>query len=435
MARPIAPGSGAFIALIAAMMTMTAMTIDINLPAIPATASDLGASLTTSQLTVTIFFGGFAVGQLVWGPLSDRIGRKPGVLIGTVIYVLATVGCALSPDMTTLLVCRAVQGFGAGAGSVLGRAIIRDLFEGPQMARMLSLALAAFITAPIVAPTIGAAILSVASWRWVYGFLAIYGLVMLALAALFLEESLKNRDTGALGPAQLWRGFAAVFRDPASRPWAIVVILGFGTLTIYLTNSSAVLMQGYGMSASQFGAAFAIVAVCSFAGNILNSRLVQSPAAGAPDPAGAAGCHGHGRLVPGHRGERLRRGLDPRRSDGPVLHRLRPACRQWDHAGASAACGCSGCRRRGVGLRSDRHPGADGRAGGAPLRRHRPADAGGDAAPGGPRLDRHPLACPGLGWDRALRCAECRNEARAPAFSVQVMVLSQVTEGCRHADR
>lgn len=275
MARPIAPGSGAFIALIAAMMTMTAMTIDINLPAIPVTALDLGASLTTSQLTVTIFFGGFAAGQLVWGPLSDRIGRKPGVLIGTVIYVLATVGCALSPDMTTLLVCRAVQGFGAGAGSVLGRAIIRDLFEGPQMARMLSLALAAFITAPIVAPTIGAAILSVASWRWVYGFLAIYGLVMLALAALFLEESLKNRDTGALGPAQLWRGFAAVFRDPASRPWAIVVILGFGTLTIYLTNSSAVLMQGYGMSASQFGAAFAIVAVCSFAGNILNSRLVS----------------------------------------------------------------------------------------------------------------------------------------------------------------
>jgi DHA1 family bicyclomycin/chloramphenicol resistance-like MFS transporter len=168
-----------------------------------------------------------------------------------------------------------VQGFGAGAGSVLGRAIIRDLFEGPQMARMLSLALAAFITAPIVAPTIGAAILSVASWRWVYGFLAIYGLVMLLLAFLFLEESLKTRNAGALGPAQLWRGFAAVFRDPASRPWAIVVILGFGTLTVYLTNSSAVLMQGYGMSASEFGAAFAIVAVCSFAGNILNSRLVH----------------------------------------------------------------------------------------------------------------------------------------------------------------
>ena len=228
LARPITPGSGAFIALIAAMMTMTAMTIDINLPAIPATAADLGASLTTSQLTVTIFFGGFALGQLVWGPLSDRIGRKPGVLVGTVIYVVATVGCALAPDMTTLLLLRAVQGFGAGAGSVLGRAIIRDLFDGPQMARMLSLALAAFITAPIVAPTIGALILSFASWRWIYGFLAIYGVVMLALAALFLEESLKIRNprraragaarcaalrpcsaTRAAGPGRSWSSWAS----------------------------------------------------------------------------------------------------------------------------------------------------------------------------------------------------------------------------------
>jgi MFS transporter, DHA1 family, multidrug resistance protein len=173
MARPIRPGSGAFIALIAALMAMTAMTIDINLPAIPVTAEALGASLTTTQLTVTIFFGGFAVGQLVWGPLSDRIGRKPGVLVGTAVYVVATVGCALAPSIEALLALRAVQGFGAGAGSVLSRAIIRDLFEGPQMARILSLALAAFITAPIVAPSIGAVILGFASWRWIFGFLAI----------------------------------------------------------------------------------------------------------------------------------------------------------------------------------------------------------------------------------------------------------------------
>ena len=274
-ARPATPGSGAFIALIAAMMTMTAMTIDINLPAIPATAADLGASLTTTQLSVTIFFAGFAVGQLVWGPLSDRIGRKPGVLVGTVIYVIATIGCALAPDIAILLSLRAVEGFGAGAGSVLGRAIIRDRFEGPQMARMLSLALAAFVTAPIVAPTIGALILSVASWRWIFWFLTGYGVVMLLLAVLFLEESLKHGSRQALGPRDLLRAFAQVFRDRRSRAWAIVVTLVFGTLTVYLTNSSAVLMQGYGMSPSAFGAAFAVVAVCSSVGNLLNSRLVR----------------------------------------------------------------------------------------------------------------------------------------------------------------
>jgi DHA1 family bicyclomycin/chloramphenicol resistance-like MFS transporter len=274
-ARPIAPGSGAFIALIAALMTLTAMTIDINLPAIPVTAVDLGSSLTTAQLTVTIFFGGFALGQLLWGPLSDRTGRKPAMLVGFALYEVATIGCALAPDIETLLGLRVVQGLGAGAGAVLARAVIRDLFAGARMARILSLVMAAFITAPIVAPTIGAVILSFAGWRWIFGFLAVYGAVVALVAILFLEESLKVKNPDALQLRRLWAAFLAVFRDPRSRPWAIVVTLVFGTLTVYLANAPAVLMAGYGMSASLFGAAFAVVALCSSAGNLLNSRLVR----------------------------------------------------------------------------------------------------------------------------------------------------------------
>jgi DHA1 family bicyclomycin/chloramphenicol resistance-like MFS transporter len=273
--RRVAPGSPAFIGLIAAMMTMTAMTIDINLPSIPATAADLGASVATTQFTVTIFFAGFAIGQLVWGPLSDRTGRRPGVLIGTGVFLAATVGCALAPNIESLLAFRALEGFGAGAGSVLGRVIIRDLFDGVEMARILSLALAAFITAPIVAPSIGAVILHFASWRWIYGFLAIYGIVILLLATLLLEESRKARPPADDGIAGFLLGFAAVFRDPRSRAWSLVVILCFGTLTVYLTNSPAVLMQAYGLGPSAFGIAFALVAVCFSVGNLLNSRLVR----------------------------------------------------------------------------------------------------------------------------------------------------------------
>ena len=275
MAGAVVPGSGAFIALIAAMTAMTAMTIDINLPAIPVTAADLGTSLTMAQLTVTVFFGGFAVGQLLWGSLSDRIGRKPGILIGTVLYEIATVGCALAPDIETLLTLRVIQGIGAGAGAVLGRAIVRDLFQGAQMARILSLVMAAFILAPIVAPSIGAVILTFASWRWIFGFLAIYGAVVLVLAAVFLDETLKVKDPNALDPTRLLRSFAVVFHDPRSRSWAAVVTLALGPLTVYLANSSAVLMAGYGLSASAFGVAFAVVAVCSSAGSLLNSRLVR----------------------------------------------------------------------------------------------------------------------------------------------------------------
>ena len=275
MPRPLAPGSAGFIALIAAMMTITAMSIDINLPAVPTTAEVLGASLTTAQLTVTLFFLGFAVGQLLWGSLSDRVGRKPTLLAGLVLYELATIGCAFAPSMPTLLALRVLQGFAAGAGAVLGRAVIRDLFEGEQMARALSLVLAAFVTAPIVAPTIGALILSFAGWRWIFGFLALYGLVLLVLAVLFLEESLKRRNPHALRLGQLAGSFAAMFRHPGSRAWALIVVLTFGALTVYLTNASAVLMEGYGLSAATFGGAFALVAVCASAGNLINSRLVR----------------------------------------------------------------------------------------------------------------------------------------------------------------
>ena len=276
MTGRIRPGSPAFIALIAAFMTMTAMTIDINLPAIPLTAADLGSSLTTAQLTVPLFFVGFALGQLVWGPASDRYGRKPAMLAGTAVFIATTIGCALSGSIETLLAMRLVQGFGAGVGAVLGRAVIRDLFEGQQMARILSLAIAAFITAPIVAPSIGAVILGVSgSWRAIFVFLALYGLVLLLLAWLFLDESLPHKNPAALDPGRILAAFAAVFRNPESLPAALIVILIFGTLTLYLTNAAAVFMDGYAMDPTTFGVAFAVVAVFSAFGSVLNSRLVR----------------------------------------------------------------------------------------------------------------------------------------------------------------
>lgn len=277
MTGRIRPGSPAFIALIAAFMTMTAMTIDINLPAIPLTAVDLGTSLTTAQLSVPLFFVGFALGQLLWGPASDRFGRKPAMLAGTAVFIVTTIGCALSGSIETMLAMRVVQGFGAGAGAVLGRAVIRDLFQGPEMARILSLAIAAFITAPIIAPSLGAVILGVTgSWRAIFVFLALYGLVLLVLAWLFLDESLARKNPAALDPGRILAAFAAVFRDPASLPAALIVILIFGTLTLYLTNSAAVFMDGYAMDPTTFGVAFAVVAVFSALGSVLNSRLVKN---------------------------------------------------------------------------------------------------------------------------------------------------------------
>ncbi len=256
-------------------MTMTAMSIDISLPAVPSTARSLGSTLELAQLIVPAFFVGFAFGQIVWGPVSDRFGRKPTLLFGIAFYVVVTLGCAVSPTMETLLALRALQGIGAGAGSILSRAIIRDLFDGAEMARVMSLALAAFITAPIIAPSVGALMLQVASWRGIFFFLGAYGLLLLAVASILLEESLPERNPRAMAPGRLLQGYRDMLGDPASRGFALVIICVFGTLNIYLTNAPAVFMTTYGLTPSMFGAVFAIVAICSAAGNLLNARLIR----------------------------------------------------------------------------------------------------------------------------------------------------------------
>jgi DHA1 family bicyclomycin/chloramphenicol resistance-like MFS transporter len=270
-----APGTAGFVALIAAVMTVTAMTIDINLPAIPSMVATLGTDLTRAQLTVTTFFVGFALGQAVWGPLSDRYGRRPALLAGMAVYIATTVGCAVSPTMDALLLLRVAQGFGAGAGPVVGRAVIRDLFEGPVMARVMSLIMAVFILAPIVAPTLGAIFLTFNGWRGIFVFLAIYGIAITALGAFMLKESLERPDPEALRAHRLTGAFAAIFRNPASRSPALVVVLTYGTLTIYLATSAAIFMDGFGLSPEQFGLVFAVVALSSAAGSLLNSRLVR----------------------------------------------------------------------------------------------------------------------------------------------------------------
>lgn len=275
MASRIVPGSAAFIALIAALMTMTAMTIDINLPAIPATAAALGGSLTAGQLTVTVFFGGFALGQLFWGPCSDRFGRKPVMVVGIGLFVLSSAACAFAQTMDQLLVLRAAQGLAAGAGAVTGRAIIRDLFEGREMARIMSLAIAAFITAPIIAPSIGALILKLGSWRLIFWFLVAYGLVLLVLAVTLLPESLRQTRADALRPARIAQGYAAMFGQRRSGWWALLVTMSFATLTIYLTNAAAIFMDHYGMDETGFAWVFAVTAIASAAGHLANARLVR----------------------------------------------------------------------------------------------------------------------------------------------------------------
>jgi len=198
------------------------------------------------------------------------------VLLGGIVgYLAASVACALAPTIDTLLAARLVQGLAAASGPILGRAIIRDRFEGAEMARVMSLVLAAFITAPLVAPSIGAVILGLGSWRWIFWFLAIYGAVLLALVLAYLEESLPRPDPGALGTSRLVGAYRRVLGDPVSRRFGALVVLGLAMLLIYLVSSAPIFMVAYGLSPTAFGLVFALIAVCSALGSLANTRLVR----------------------------------------------------------------------------------------------------------------------------------------------------------------
>ncbi len=270
-----ARASTGFVLLVSALMSMGAMTIDVNLPAIPALAAELGGGLAAAQLTVTSFFIGFALGQIFIGPLSDRFGRKPVLLWGIALFVLTSLACLLATDIETLLLLRLLQGLAGATGPILSRAVVRDLFEGPVMARVMSFVMAAFITAPIVAPTIGAGLLALGSWRWIFAFLGLYGLAMLAWTALRLEETRRFPDPGALHPARILAGYRALLGHRRSRRYAIVTILTFVTLIVYLTNLPVIYMALFGVGPGAFALMFALTAVCAAIGSLVNARLVR----------------------------------------------------------------------------------------------------------------------------------------------------------------
>ncbi len=271
---PARAGRG-FVLLVAGLMTMSAASIDINLPALPATASELGSGLAAAQLTVTAFFVGFAAGQALAGPLADRHGRRPVLLAGIGLYVLASLACALAPGILELLALRLLQGLAASVGPVLGRAIVRDRFEGAEMARVLSLAMAVFVLAPILAPSAGALILETASWRWIFVALALYGGGLLLVVARGLEETLRTPDPTALRPGRIAATWRAVLGERRSRPFVAIGVLALSTLVLYLVSAPALFMTRYGLSPRGFALVFAVVGAAAAAGSLLNARLAR----------------------------------------------------------------------------------------------------------------------------------------------------------------
>ncbi|WP_319498839.1 multidrug effflux MFS transporter [uncultured Cohaesibacter sp.] len=278
--------------VLAALMAFASISTDFYLPAMPEMAKDLAAAPGQIELTITGYLVGISLGQLVWGPLSDGIGRRLPIALGIVLFLIGSAGCGLSADVTSIILWRVVQAVGAAASIVLSRAMVRDLYEGNRAAQVMSLLMAVMTIAPLVAPSVGAQIVSLWGWRMIFAMLVLIGLV--TLAALFtLPETLPRalprarsvrQQSGApdalvpSGPASgviaAFAGYGRLLRNRPVMAHALVCGFYYVGMFAYVAGSPFVFIDYHHLSPSLYGLIFSACVVSITLGNIVNARLV-----------------------------------------------------------------------------------------------------------------------------------------------------------------
>ncbi|MFJ9444236.1 multidrug effflux MFS transporter [Kitasatospora sp. NPDC101235] len=268
------------IAVLGGLTALGPLTTDLYLPGLPAIAGDLDAQPAAVQLTLTFSMFGVAAGQLLFGPLSDRYGRRPPLLVGLVLYTLSSVVCVFAPNLSVLIAARFVQGAAGSAGLVIGRAVSRDRFKGVALLRFLaSIALISGL-APILAPIIGAELMRFTSWRGTFGVLTALGLLLTLVSFGVLRETLppETRDGGGVGAAL--RTMGRLLRNLPFLGLALTSSLAFGALFGYISGSSTVLQHVYRVSPQTYSLLFAlnslaIVVMTQVNGRVLAPRFTQ----------------------------------------------------------------------------------------------------------------------------------------------------------------
>jgi DHA1 family bicyclomycin/chloramphenicol resistance-like MFS transporter len=247
---------------------------DMYLPAFPAVEASFGTAPGTAQLTLAAWFAGLAIGQVTQGTLSDRFGRRRPLMVGTGIFALATLGCALAPSMGMLAVFRALAAFGASAGMVIARAMVRDLATGQSAAVLMSRLMLVMGVAPILAPSLGGLLLMVAHWRAIFLVLAVYGATCSFLAWRILPETLPASRRVRLGLWGQLDRYRMILRERTFVTHAAMGGSGSFCMFAYLAGSAPVFIQGYGMSPSGFALIFGLCSCGLIAGSQINARLL-----------------------------------------------------------------------------------------------------------------------------------------------------------------
>ena len=229
------------------LLTAGAFSNDILLPSMFAIQRDLATPIETVQLVVPVFMAVSSLGQLAFGPASDRFGRRHAIIAGLACYLLGSTIAILAGSIAVLLIGRALQGFGSACCQVVSRAILRDTHQGPQLAHAMAFATAIFSFGPIGAPLIGILLLDLGNWRSVFGAMIGFGLMMLALSVFAFEETNKHPDPRALEPRRLLAAFARVARHPQSRFFLLTASLLFFGIVSYVANSPRLFKTTFGI--------------------------------------------------------------------------------------------------------------------------------------------------------------------------------------------
>lgn len=268
------PDTLAMTAVLAMLTALGPLSTDFYLPSLPDIVRVMQTDIAGAQATLSAFLFGFAGGQILWGPLSDRLGRRPVLLTGLGIFMAATLACAFAPSIEALTMARVLQALGASGPIVLGRAMVRDLYEGPRAGRELARMGMIMGVVPAIAPVLGGVLQQAYGWRSTFVASLVFAAVIVAVVAFFLPETIRSRSREPLSVMAIFRSFGTLLENRAFRVYVGLTALAYGGLFAFISGSSFVLIGIHGLTPVQYGLAFSFMVLGFILGTILAQRLV-----------------------------------------------------------------------------------------------------------------------------------------------------------------
>jgi len=261
---------------IAALVALGPLSTDMYLPALPGMTSEFATDTGRIQLTLSLFMAGFALAQIIYGPLSDRYGRKPVLQFGLLLFVISTIGCALSNDINTLIALRFLQALGGSAGPVLGRAMVRDIHGPENSGKVLSHIASAMALAPAIAPIVGGFMYIAWGWASIFWLLTLFGILGSLLLHFKIAESCPEEFRHPKSIKTILSNYKSLFKDPKYLGYTLTCTMSFAGLFSYLSGSSFVIIGYFSMSEVVYGMLFGLVVLGYISGTLLGGKLSNS---------------------------------------------------------------------------------------------------------------------------------------------------------------